>query len=294
MVVKSKNKQIGSILKDFESLWQKLDQIFDSLNDSDWTKKHGADWLVQDVPYHLSYFDKEVVATAIKVGPKYPKSKQKVFKTLKELNSWNAQMFRKKPKKQTPQQSLKQMKQSREAIRKVLANMTDKDLSKPAFSFLPGFGWSDVETLLGGGIAHTWSHLQQLRLHLGLKEPLPEPETVKKALAFYMGFLGTIYNKKEAQKVKKFTAVMDFKDAGPWTFKISKGQCQVSKGKSSKADLIMSQTSETFLKTFAKMQSPLIAMLTGKIKVTGFKNMATFGKIFAEPKLDQEIEPQKL
>jgi len=32
-------------------------------------------------------------------------------------------------------------------------------------------------------------------------------------------------------------------------------------------------------------------MLTGKIKVQGFRNMGTFGKLFAEPKPDQVLEP---
>jgi len=32
-------------------------------------------------------------------------------------------------------------------------------------------------------------------------------------------------------------------------------------------------------------------MLTGKLRVRGLRNMGTFGKVFAEPKSDQVLEP---
>ncbi len=282
---------VKSLSRDLEGLWQKMDSILDSLSDEDWNKKFGPDWTVSDLPYHLSYFDSEIVASPIKQGSKVPKDKQRVFKNLKQLNEWNARMFKKRPKKQTYKESVKQMHKSREMIRKALSKLTDKDLKNPVFCFLTGMGWLDVQALLEGCIAHTWNHLEQLKIFIKRKEPQTSSNELKTALGFYMSFLGHVYNKEQAKKIKQFTAVMEFQ-GNPnmaWAFKIKNGECEIVYGKPKQADLIMSQSPETFVKTFAKIQNPMVAMLLGKIKVQGFRNMGKFGRIFAEPKLDQEI-----
>ena len=41
----------------------------------------------------------------------------------------------------------------------------------------------------------------------------------------------------------------------------------------------MTQSPETFVKTFAKMHNPMLAMLTGQVRVRGLRNMGTFGKL---------------
>ena len=51
------------------------------------------------------------------------------------------------------------------------------------------------------------------------------------------------------------------------------------------------RNADTFLATMRGMQNPMLAMLTGKIRVQGFRNIETFGKLFAEPKPDQVLEP---
>ncbi len=40
-----------------------------------------------------------------------------------------------------------------------------------------------------------------------------------------------------------------------------------------------------------RMHNPMVAMLTGKIKVQGIRHMGTFGKLFPEPGPDQPMEP---
>jgi hypothetical protein len=42
------------------------DTIFDSLTASDWRRTHGKHWVIADVPYHLSYFDRDLVLSALK------------------------------------------------------------------------------------------------------------------------------------------------------------------------------------------------------------------------------------
>ena len=55
-------------LADLESIWRCYDAAFESLGPSDWSRKHGKDWTVADVPYHLAYFDRELVVGPIERG----------------------------------------------------------------------------------------------------------------------------------------------------------------------------------------------------------------------------------
>jgi hypothetical protein len=58
------------------------------------------------------------------------------------------------------------------------------------------------------------------------------------------------------------------------------------------ADLTMLyRDGDTFLAIAKNVQNPMLAMLTGKLRVQGLRNMGTFGKLFAEPKPDQVLEP---
>ena len=66
----------ASLLADLDDLWQNLDAIFVSLGSSDWSRQHGPHWTFADVPYHLAYFDREIVAHPIERGPDLPTAEQ--------------------------------------------------------------------------------------------------------------------------------------------------------------------------------------------------------------------------
>ena len=72
-----------------EELWALLDGIFAQFTPSDWRQPHGPDWLFSDLPYHLGYIDRLVVAEPLQFGPDLPLEKQ-VRLGPRELHcSWN-------------------------------------------------------------------------------------------------------------------------------------------------------------------------------------------------------------
>src|SRR5437870_1534654 len=98
-----------AILADLEDLWRCLDELFAGLTSAEWQRKHGPDWTVADVPYHLAYFDREVVAEPGLKGAAIPESERWSVNSLEELNDWNARKFAERPAGETPQQSLARM-----------------------------------------------------------------------------------------------------------------------------------------------------------------------------------------
>ncbi len=280
------------IMSDLEDLWQKFDTLFGSLKPADWSRKHGKHWTMADVPYHLSYFDRDIVAEPIVLGPNVPPERQQVQRSLNELSAWNTRQFAARPAGQTPAQSLAQMRASRDAIRQAVADMSDADLDRPAFILLAGGGWLPARWALIMCRGHTWNHFEQFRLHLRRSTPLPSPTTVHGALAFYANMLRMLANPEEAKRTS-LTTVMEFEGpgGGAWTIRVAGGTVSVAEERASQADLVMTQRPETFVKTLNQMHNPMVAMVTRKIKVRGLRNMSKFGKLFSEPKPDAVLEP---
>src|SRR3954468_12019262 len=77
---------VDAMMADLEDLWRKIDQILNSLEPADWSRKHGKDWTFADVPYHLSYFDREIIASGILRGPNVPENEQHPMRTMNELS----------------------------------------------------------------------------------------------------------------------------------------------------------------------------------------------------------------
>ena len=128
-----------ALLADLEGLWQRLDELVGTLGPDDWSGKHGQHWTFTDVPFHLAYFDLDVIATAIRRGLNVPSSEQ-VMRTEAEQDAWNEIKFTQRPADTTPQQCLEQMWASRQAIRNVVAGLSEADLDRPVFIPLVGLG----------------------------------------------------------------------------------------------------------------------------------------------------------
>jgi putative sterol carrier protein len=60
---------------------------------------------------------------------------------------------------------------------------------------------------------------------------------------------------------------------------VAEGRCTISEQRVQAADLVMTQTPETFIKTFAHMHNPMLAMLTRQVRVRGLRNMGTFAQL---------------
>jgi hypothetical protein len=70
---------------------------------------------------------------------------------------------------------------------------------------------------------------------------------------------------------KPFTFTTEFTGpgGGPWTFHAADGRCTLSERRVQPADLVMTQTPETFIKTFAHVHNPMLAMVTRQVRVRG-------------------------
>src|SRR5438093_4232002 len=109
----------ADVRADLEQTWSVLDRLIAAVPPERWTRKYGPDWTYQDVPYHLAYFDRVMVADPIEFGT----ALQDRFEclTLRQLNDWNAAEFAKRRPGTTPEESIAEMRRQRERIRSLSA-----------------------------------------------------------------------------------------------------------------------------------------------------------------------------
>jgi putative sterol carrier protein len=280
---------VDGMLAQYEDVWGVLDQLFGSFGPDDWSREHGPDWTMADPPYHMSYFDRELVAIPIERGRDVSESDQRVWRNINELNAWNEDMFARRPNGQTTQQNLDDMNASRDQLRSIMQGMTDADLDNPIFTPLVGCGWITTGMILGGCIADTWNHSMELRMRLERNEPIAGPICTHTALGVYSS-LSLIMFDPEAAAGKDLVTVMEFTGdgGGAWTVNVANGMPSVTEGASGNPDIVMTQSPDTFMQIFLGMTDPMSAMQSGNIQVQGMENMMTYGSMF--PPLDPARE----
>lgn len=276
----------GALLADLEGLWQRFDELVGTLGPDDWSGKHGQHWSFTDVPYHLAYFDLDVIARAIRHGLTVPASEQ-VMRTEAEQDAWNEIKFTQRPAGTTPQQCLEQMRAGRQAIRDAIAGLSEANLERLVFIPLAGLGWVSVRVALETCYSHTWNHFMQLRFWMKRETPTPGSQQTHRALSYFMAsFTANMDHQQAAQT--SLTTVMEFSGpgGGVWTLQVVDGICRVSEGRAARADLVIIQSPETFVKTRTGIENPTLALWRGKIKVRGLRNLGTFEKLFPIKSLD--------
>jgi hypothetical protein len=276
--------EVDSLSGELEALWSCFDELFAGMSRQDWARKHGKRWTFADLPYHLAYFDREC-ARVMADGTTIPASARWLMQSEAEVDAWNARMFAQRPAGHTVDQALAQMREGRAALRRLLGGLTDADLDRPAWS--PFFGWMTRRDGLTGVIGHAFNHFMEARLRLGRAEPAAPSAVIRRSLGFYLGLMEFFIDRERAQG-QTFTAVMAFTGpgGGAWTIEVDHGLCRVTEGRAERADLTMTQSPEAFVATFAKVKNPMLLMLTGKIKVKGFRGLGAFGKLFPPPSAD--------
>jgi putative sterol carrier protein len=276
---------VRELLGDLEEIWSCLDGLLDGLEARDWGRRHGKDWVVADLPHHLAYYDRELIAGAIVRGPDVPVGERRTLRTMAELNAWNAERFAQRPTTQSPAESLAAMRASRELVRRAVAPLNDGDMSRPVWCPLPGQGWLTVGAALAMCAGHSWSHLHEARLRLGRSAPLPGASATHRALGYFGGAMLATLDREAAKRVGQFTMVLSFTGpgGGDWTLRVANGACTVAEGRDERADLMMMQSPEGLVKTMTGLQNPLLALLTGRMRVRGFRALGTFGKLFPPP-----------
>ena len=281
------------LLANLENLWAGIDEMLGSLGPIDWSRQHGPDWTFADVPYHLSYFDQELVASPIERAPNAPEAEQRVWRDFNDLNAWNAEMFARRPADQTAQQSLETMQASREALRSVVSQMSDADLDRPAF--MPLFGaWINAEAMLMACGGHTWCHHTELRLRLERTEPQPSAAAVQTSLGFYNTLAPHIMLDREQATSRQLMAVMEYTGpgGGAWTCRVTDGGFTVSEGRAEQPDLVITQSPDIFVKTWIGMSDPAALMQSGEIQMQGSpESMEAYGALFPPPDPSTAIPP---
>lgn len=277
------------ILQHYEAMWSAFDQLFAGMSAGDWQRKHGPDWVFADLPYHLSYFDRDVIVEPLRAGTDLPPEKRWSMPSLVTINEWNAREFAQRPSRLTVDEALKAMRGSRAAIRHELARLNDADLEQRAVwnAFV---GWCPIGVHLQTGLGHTWNHVNEI--YLRRKQGAPDlPAAVNHAaLSFYMALMQAFAN-PAALGGKSLTVSYDFGAAGAWTIAVQESGARLSEGAAATADVTMKTDPVYFTALLTKARNPMLLMLTRKIKVNGLRNMGRMGKVFAEPAPDQEIFP---
>ena len=274
-----------AFLADMEELWRCLDELFASLVPGDWFCRHGQHWTFADVPYHLGYFDRTVIVYPIECGLGIPTAEQWAARSNSELNAWNERMFARRPPDQTLRQSQAQMQASREALRRILGQMPDCDLDRSVWFPLLVGGWVPVRAVLASCRQHTWGQVMELRLRHPLSTqstlPVPRATTMHAALGDLMSFFPLRLNRVQAEQIR-FILSMNFSGpgGGSWTVRVADGACAVSEEHATQADLVLTQSPETFMKTCLELHDPMLAIRSGEITVQGTDSLSIFSALF--------------
>ena len=277
----SKRTEVETWMGLIEEIWRLQDALFDQVNATGrWRQKHGPHWVFSDVPYHLAYCHEDIVERGLALGADYPEAEQNLLPTEEAINEWNDRKFAERPAGHPVEKSLARMEESREAIRQVAARLNDDDLDRP-FWMLLLLGWTTARTGLAFCLSHDWSEFMQLRIHMGQQEPAPSAAANRAYINFILPLL-TFGLDKEAAGDREFTAVMAFTDpgVGAWTIRVADGEATLSEGAAQNADLVMTQSIETFEKTIRGIQDPAEAIQSGAIQVSDFEALATYGQLF--------------
>jgi putative sterol carrier protein len=280
----------ASITRELESGWKLFDDVYGTFDARQWAKKFGKTWTYAEQPYHLAYFD-GTLAKYLEYGANVPANDKLHLRSMGELNEWNRRELAKRGPTHTVADSLKEMRQSRETVRRFIERITEADLERRTWMPLI-FGWTDAREVLRAIIVHNVAEYWKLWIRTGKRSPAPSPDAVHVRLDFMMKFLPVSMNRELAAK-KPFVMTWNFTGpgGGTWTFNVANGQCTVETSPPSRADLTITMAPENFHKLVAKMTPPPLLMLTGQMKIKGFGAMGTFAKLFPEPKPDQIIEP---
>ena len=63
---------ISVLAKDLDDIWALIDRLLDSVPADSWSKRYGPDWTYADVPWHLAYFDRIMLAEVLESGAELP------------------------------------------------------------------------------------------------------------------------------------------------------------------------------------------------------------------------------
>jgi hypothetical protein len=278
----STRTQLDDLMVRIEEMWGHLHTLFEDLNTSDgWDQKHGPDWTFADVPYHLTYFNRDLVVRSLELGLNHAKEEVEPLVTPENLSDWNTSKLAQRPAYQTPLQSVSRWQVSCEEIYRLTARLNDADLDQHLFWMPLLEGPVTIRRGLELCLNHDWSMFTQLRIHMGRTEPLPNPAITRGYLGSTIKSFPMLLNKSVVNH-QQFTAVLAFADpgVGAWTIRVTDGAATAREGDATNPDLVMTQSAEAFEKYIRHIQTPGQAIQAGEIQVSSFESLDTFGQLF--------------
>ncbi len=269
-----------------EDIYGRSEALMDSLSGEDWQREHGDDWTMSDVPFHIAYFDRELVKKPLEAGENLAEGDRVVFDSLESIDAWNAVEFAKRPAGQTIEQTREQLASVRSSIQARLGAMSEADLEERVWMALGGFEWRPARVAISGCVLHNWSEHIQLGLRLGRTEFVPAAETTHIALDTMLRIMPMGMNREAAAEPFAARFAISGPGGGEWLLQATEGGCEVGEDGTSPADITMRMSSENFVRMTSQMSNPMMMMLTRKLRVSGLFKMPTFGKVFPPPSGD--------
>jgi hypothetical protein len=283
---------LAELMAHLEELWGHYDTLLGVLAPADWERKFGREWVYADVPRHLAYFDREVLTEGIERGPALPAERQVLMHTHREFNDWNARNLAEHRQLPVAGHLLAHLQATRDAVRGTVAPLTDADLERPIWISLPGVGgWRTIQYALEFCRQHAWMHFIQLRLRLKRATPEVSPAITHSALNGIIRSFAAVLNRSWAQQTRLTAAIMlTGPGGGAWSIRVADGACQIAEGcPAAGVDLTITLSSDTLIEVLSQMRHPLAAILTGHMRVAGWRHLPRFLQLFARPAPDQLI-----
>lgn len=263
-----------------ESIWADVDDVLSSLDGADWTRRHGPHWTFRDIPFHLSYFDDEMIAEPIEQGTDAT-ADMVVFETISELNAWNDAHLADRPLDMSPAELVADMHRSRQRIRDAVDQLDDDNLGDAVLLRLPGTGWSNLQAALHLAEVHAWNHCVEAKLRLGRSEPTPDPTVTHTALHSLVSSMPIVLDRSAARAPLVTQIRIGGPGGGDWTIDVADGRCTVVEESPSAPDLTMRyRDAEAFAAGAFRVTHPMRLMVTGRMRVNGMSKMGRFAKLF--------------
>jgi hypothetical protein len=268
----SESTLLTDLMKHLEILWRDLDTLFGSSATDDLSRPTGSARIIADVAMHLARFDREVIVTGLE----------------REAETrWRVPPIELDHQSRIPatlQACLGQMQSMRQAIRAIVASLSDADLVRPIWLAIQDCGWVRLQDGLEACRWHTWSRYMEVGLRLKRDVPPSDPAITYAALNFILHFwLPCIIDRRAANQIElQIEWTFTGPGGGQWTMNIAEGQAVVHDGQSPNFDLAFTQSPESFVKTIHRLHDPMMAMLTGEIRVQGFERMGDFDRLFPD------------
>jgi hypothetical protein len=283
--------QLDGYVAELEAVWRAFEELYGSLSPEGWGRRYGKHWTFVDQPFHLTYFDRVIVAEPLEAGDDLPAAERWTLRCMRDIDHWNARQFAKRPTEQTPEGSLAELRQVHERIVAALGRFDDDHLDRArVFSHFFDLGFISLRELLETAGLHSWGELSELKWRLGRTVPEPPPAVTHRSVSYYLLTMRALCRPERASR--QFT--VQFEVTGPgggwWTIRVADGACRLAEAAAERPDLTFRMSADTFnLAMIRRVVNPAAAMLTGRVRVRGLSKMPRFLRLFPQPPPDQPI-----